>query len=135
MSNSDRFQPFEQTAIYKSSHFLLKNVQRLTASMNRAYKYTAGIKTLDSAIDLSSCIAEAYLEKDPRQKAELVSQIIKDVHRVLIQLRVVYDLQLVGRQLYMEAINQCVEIIRQGQAWRNALDKTIPSQSQDADLS
>ena len=129
---TDKFQPFEHTAVYKAAHFLLKNVQGITASMNRAYKYTAGIKTLDAAIDLSVFIAEAYLEKDPSQKLKQVKLIIKQVHKVLIMLRVTYDLQLVRRPLYSECITQCVDIIKQAQGWQNSLIKH--SQNQDADI-
>lgn len=124
-------QPFENAQIFKDSREILLIVQQITAKMNRAYKYTAGIKTLDSAIDLSVAIADAYSEKNLQIRLGIISQILSTVRKVLILLRTVDSLRLVQQDLYKQAIELCVNVIKQAQAWKSSTVDVLSRQNQN----
>ena len=124
-------QPFENAQIFKDSRDILLIVQQITAKMNKAYKFTCGVKTLDATVDLSVLIAEAYSEKTLQRRYSLICNILTVVRKVLILLRTIDSLHLSSQELYKQAIELCVNIIKQAQAWKTS---TVSALSQNQNV-
>lgn len=111
---------YYELPVYKDTYELVLSIFAVTQEYPRDYKHTLGQDMKRDVMELIRCI---YRANRSEQKREHLEAFLEQFELLKLELRVSYDLQLVGLRNYTELSVIIDKIGKQVTGWKNHVEK------------
>ena len=115
---------YSQLPIYNSIFFILKDLYERVPKFSKQYKYLLGEKMISCCIDSIVLINQVSEEKDNEKRIIYVSEINKEINKLLTYTRLANELNQLGKEsAYFFLSEKIVDISNQTENWKKFLQK------------
>ena len=115
---------YSQLPIYNSIFFILRDLYERVPKFSKQYKYLLGEKMIGCCIDSIVLINQVSEEKDNEKKITYVSEINKEINKLLTYIRVANELNQLGKEnAYFFLSEKIVDVSNQTENWKKFLTR------------
>ena len=119
---------YEETQLYKNGREVMQLATIEVSRMSKQYKYILGTGLISSVINIIINIARTYEENDDMQEKYAHIKELKDsIYKVIIILRTAFDVNAYNRTVYMDTVENLVNMYEQIKRWEISIRNNLSS--------
>ena len=127
-SKNTKYIKYEETQLYKNGREVMQLATIEVSRMSKQYKYILGTGLISSVINIIINIARTYEENDSMQEKYARIKEFKDsIYKAIIILRTAFDVNAYNRTVYMDTVENLVNMYEQIKRWEISIRNNLSS--------